>query len=159
MLKNEILTQSPSVYTSDTFILQVILKAVEELNIYKRELGSLVDSLRDFLTAFDKASKCYKIHYRNPKLRLDLPCQKTFSLLITITVSLNIQIDEFVYRSDLETRILAFFPLKRLNYTLERQSIYSYGNCQLNHGEIHHLYKNRYYVANKCEIIESNCNV
>ena len=26
----------------------------------------------------------------------------------------------------------------------------------LNHREIHHLYKNRYYVANKCEIIESN---
>ena len=25
-----------------------------------------------------------------------------------------------------------------------------------NHREIHHLYKNRYYVANKCETIESN---
>ena len=29
---------------------------------------------------------------------------------------------------------------------------------ELNHREIHHLYKNRHYVANKCEIIESNCN-
>ena len=29
----------------------------------------------------------------------------------------------------------------------------------LNHREIHHLCKNRYYVANKCEIIESNYNV
>ena len=29
----------------------------------------------------------------------------------------------------------------------------------LNHRETHHFYKNRYYVANKCEIIESNYNV
>ena len=29
----------------------------------------------------------------------------------------------------------------------------------LNHREIHHLYKNRYYVANECEINESNSNV
>ena len=29
----------------------------------------------------------------------------------------------------------------------------------LNYRKIHHLYKNRYYVANKCEIIESNYNV
>ena len=28
-----------------------------------------------------------------------------------------------------------------------------------NHREIYHLYKNRYYVANKCEINESNYNV
>ena len=29
----------------------------------------------------------------------------------------------------------------------------------LNHREIHHLYKNRYYAAYMCEIIESNYNV
>ena len=29
----------------------------------------------------------------------------------------------------------------------------------LNHREIHHLYKSRYYVANKCEIFESNYDV
>ena len=29
----------------------------------------------------------------------------------------------------------------------------------LNHREFHHIYKNRYYVANKCEIIESNYDV
>ena len=29
----------------------------------------------------------------------------------------------------------------------------------LNHRENHHLYKNRYYVANKCEKIEINDNV
>ena len=29
----------------------------------------------------------------------------------------------------------------------------------LNHREIHHLYKNRYYFANKCENIKSNYDV
>ena len=30
---------------------------------------------------------------------------------------------------------------------------------KLNHSEVHHLYENRYYVANKFEIIESNYDV
>ena len=59
----------------------------------------------------------YRFSYRSPKLRLDLQSQKTISLLITITISLNIQIDKFVHRSDLGTTILASFPSKRLNYT------------------------------------------
>ena len=29
----------------------------------------------------------------------------------------------------------------------------------LNHRQLHHLYKNRYYVANKCELFESNYDV
>ena len=40
----------------------------------------------------------------------------TISLPITITISLNIQIDKFVYHSDLETTILAYFPSNNLNY-------------------------------------------
>ena len=59
----------------------------------------------------------HKVHYRNRKLRLDLQSQKKISLLITITISLNIQTDKFVYRSDLETTIFAYFPSKNLNYT------------------------------------------
>ena len=50
-------------------------------------------------------------------MRLDLQRQKTISLLITITISLNIQIDKLVYHSHLETTIPAYFPLKSLNYT------------------------------------------
>ena len=64
-----------------------------------------------------KLASAYRFPYRSPKLRLDLQSQKTVSLLITITISLNIQIDKFVYHSDLETTILAYFPSKNLNYT------------------------------------------
>ena len=59
----------------------------------------------------------YRFPYRSPKLSLVLQSQKTISLLITIRISLNTHIDKFVYRSDLETKILACFPSKSLNYT------------------------------------------
>ena len=58
----------------------------------------------------------YRFTCRRPKLRLNLPSQKTISLLITLMISLNIQIDNFVYRSDLETTLLASFPSKSLKY-------------------------------------------
>ena len=64
-----------------------------------------------------KLASAYRFPYRSPKLRLDLESQWTVSLLITMTISLNIQIDKFVYHSDLETTNLAYFPSKSLNYT------------------------------------------
>ena len=86
------------------------------MNISKREFTSLVDSLRDFLKVFDHASKCIQIPLTKRKLRLELQSQKTISLLVTITRSLNIQINKFDHRSDLETTILAYFLSKSLNY-------------------------------------------
>ena len=97
--------------TQQRYILQ------EEVSISKRELTCLVDNLRDFLKFLIKLASAYRFPYRTPKLRLDLQNQKTISLLITITISLNIQIDKFVYHSDLETTILVYFPSKKLNYT------------------------------------------
>ena len=58
----------------------------------------------------------YGICYWNPKLSLDLQKQKSLFLLITITMSFNIQIDKIVYGFDLETTIPAFLEWKRLNY-------------------------------------------
>ena len=53
-------------------------------------------------------------------MRLDLQSQKTISLYITKTISLNIQIDIFVCRSDLGTTTLISFPSKNLKYTATR---------------------------------------
>ena len=100
------------VKTQQRYILQE-----EEVNISKKELTGLVDNLRDFLKILIKLASVYNFPYRSPKLRLDLQGQKTISLLIAITISLNIQIDNFVYHSDLETTIRAYFPSKSLNYT------------------------------------------
>ena len=99
--------------TQQRYILQ------EEVNISKRELTSLVWSTicAIFSKLSIKLANAYRFPHRNPKLRLDLQSQKTISLLITITISLNIQIDKLVYLSDLEITILAYFPSKSLNYT------------------------------------------
>ena len=72
----------------------------EEMNVSKKELSSLVNNFHDFLKNFDKARNCFQIPFRNPKLRLDLPNQKTISPPIAITISLTIQTD-----------IIAFVPI------------------------------------------------
>ena len=58
-----------------------------------------------------KLASAYGLPCRSPRLRLDLQSQRTISLLITITISVNIQTDKF------ETTMLAYFPSKSLNYT------------------------------------------
>ena len=42
----------------------------EEVNISKRELSSLVESLRDFLKTFDKARNCSQILLPKPKIEI-----------------------------------------------------------------------------------------
>ena len=88
----------------------------EEVNISKRELTCLVNNLRDLLKTFYQASKCIQIPLPKPKVEIGSQSQKTISLLITLTIFLNIQIVKFVYHSDLETTILACFTPKRLSY-------------------------------------------
>ena len=84
--------------------------------ISKRELTSLLNSLRENLKTFDHASKCIQIPLPEPTFEIGFQSQRTISLLNTITISLNIQIENFVYPSDLETTTLAYFRSKRLNY-------------------------------------------
>ena len=50
--------------TQQRYILQ------EEVNISKRELTCLVESLRDFLKTFDPASKCIQIPLPKPKVEI-----------------------------------------------------------------------------------------
>ena len=97
--------------TQQRYILQ------EEVNIFRKELTSLVKSLRDVLQALMTLTSVYRFPYRNPKSRLDLQSQKTISLLITLTISLNIQIAKFIYCCHFETTILSHFSSKSLNYT------------------------------------------
>ena len=88
-----------------------------EVNIFKRELTCLVDNLRVFLKTFDQASKCKQTPLLKPKVEIGSTKSKTISLVITIMISLNTQIDKFAYRSDLETTLLAYFPSKSSIYT------------------------------------------
>ena len=97
--------------TQQRYILQ------EEVNLSKRELTCLVDNLRDFLKTFDQSSKCIQIPLPKPKVEIGSTKSKAISLFIIITILLNTQTDKFVYHSDLETTILAYFLSKNLSYT------------------------------------------
>ena len=57
----------------------------EEVSISKIEIESLLDSLGEFLKAFDQANKKYRrFHYPHLNLRLDLKKQKT-NCSVTVT--------------------------------------------------------------------------
>ena len=116
----------------------------------------MVDSLRDFVKTFEKASKCLQIPLTRPKIQMYLKNQNEISLLINITVLFNIQIDKLVYRSNLEKKSCVFsiktFELHGNQFLFEEKVNY-------NNREIHHFYKNRSYVANKYEIFQRNNDV
>ena len=137
--------------TQQRYILQ------EGVNISKRELTCPVDSLRDFLKSFDQASKCIQIALPNPKVEIESTMSKDNLFAHhynDITEHPNIQI-HLSFRFGNNNSCV--FSLK--NFELHGNHLILTEIVNLNHREIHHLYKNRYYVANKCEIFESNYNV
>ena len=95
--------------THQRYILQ------EEVNISERELTCLVDSLRDFLKTFGQANKCIQIPPPKPKVEIGSTKSKDNLFRYYCNDIINTQIDKFVYRSDLEAKIFAYFPSKRLN--------------------------------------------
>ena len=137
--------------TQQRYILQ------EEVNISKRELTCLVDNVRDFLKTFDKASNCIQIPLPKPKVEIGSTKLKDnlfahhYNDIIEQT---NRQI-RLSFR--FENNNSCVFSLKK--FELHGNQFILTEIINLNHREIHHLYKNRYYVANKCEKNESNYNV
>ena len=87
------------------------------MNIFKRELTCLVNDLRDFLKTFEQASKCMQIPLPKPRVEIGSTKSKDNLFAHYYNEIKNIQIDKFVYNSDLETTTLAFFPSKSLKYT------------------------------------------
>ena len=127
------------------------------MNISKRELTCLVNNLRDFLKTFDQASKYIQIPLR--KFKVDIGFQKSKDNLFAhhyndIIEHPNRQIRLSFRFGNNNSRV---FSIKKFE-THGNQFILT-EIVKLNHRKIHHLYKNRYYVSNKCEIIESNYNV
>ena len=129
----------------------------EEVNISKRELTCLVNNLRDFLKTFDQASKCIKIPL--PKPKVEIGCTKSKDNILAHYYN------DIIEQPNRQTRLsFRFGNNKSRVFFLKKFELH--GNqfilkeiVNLNHREIYHLYKNRYYVANKCEIVESNYNV
>ena len=126
-------------------------------NISKRELTCLIDNLREFLKTFDQASKCIQIPLPKPKVEIGSTKSKD-NLFVH-------HYNDIIEHPNRQIRLSfrfgnnnsCVFSLKKFELHGNQYILTEIVN--LNHREIHHLYKNRYYVANKCEIIESNYNV
>ena len=122
------------------------------MNICKRELTCLVDSLRDFLKAFDQANKCIQISLPKPKVEFGFTKSKD-NLFVHYY-------NDLIEHPKRQIRLsFRFGNNKSCVFSMKKFELHGNQNIlteivNLTHREIHHLYKNRYYVANKCEIIE-----
>ena len=124
------------------------------MNIFKRELTCLVDNLRDFLKTFGQASKSVQIPLPKPKVEIgstkskdNLFAQNYNDILVHPNRQIRLSFQFGNNNSCVNS--LKKFKLHGNQFILTEI-------VNLNHRGIHLLYKNRYYVANKCEIIESN---
>ena len=128
-----------------------------EVNISKRELTCLVDNLRDFLKTVDQAGKCIQIP--QPKPKVEIGSTKSKDNLFAHYYNDIIEHPNRQIRLSFRfgNNNSCVFPVRK--FELQGNHFILTEIVNLNHREIHHLYKNRYYAANNCEIIESNFNV
>ena len=130
----------------------------EEVSVSLKELAAILNTLRQFLKQYDKTAK-YPALYPLPKAKQEFG----FTLFK----------DEFFahYFQGIKEHCSRQI---RLSFRFERNKEYCFSikkfqivgeqnvlteTINLRHCELHSLYKNRYYIASKCGIFESNCNV
>ena len=129
----------------------------EEVNISKKEIESLLDSLGQFLKAFDEANKVSQIPL--PKLKFETGFTKGKDELFShcykdIVKHLNKQI-RLSFR--FQKNKTCVFSIKKFEQYSDQFILTEVVN--LSYREIKHLYKNRFFVAHKCDNFESNYNV
>ena len=133
------------------FILKV------EVSSSIKEIESLLDSLGEFLTAFDQANKLSQIPLPIPKIEIGFTKAKDelFSYCYKdIVEPLNRQIR------------LSFRFEENKSCVFSNKKFEQYGDhfilaevVNLSYRKTKHLYKNRFFVTYKCDIFESNYNV
>ena len=114
----------------------------EAVNISKRELTCLVDSLRDFLKTIDHASKCTQIPPQKPIV--ELGSTKSKDKLFAHYYNNIIEHPNRPIRLSFrfENNNSSVFSLKK--FELHGNQFLLTEIVNLNHREIHHLYKNRF---------------
>ena len=129
----------------------------EEAGISKKDIESLLDSLGEFLKAFDQADKVSQISLPKPKFEIGFT--KAKDELFTHCYN---GIVEHLSR---QVR-LSFRFEKNKNCVFSIKKFEQYGDqffltevVNLGYREIKHLCKNRVFVAYKCDLFESNDNV
>ena len=134
---------------------QFILK--EEVSISKNEIESLLDSLGEFLKAFDQANKVSQIPLPKPKFEIGFTKAKDelFSHCYEdIAEHLNRQIR---ISFGFEKNKTCVFSIKNFEHYGDQFFLTEVVN--LGYREIKHLNKNRFFVAYKCNNFQSNYDV
>ena len=127
------------------------------MHISKRELTCLVASLRNFLKTFDQAIKCIQVPL--PKLKIEIGPTKSEDILSARYYNDIIEHPNRQIRLSFRfgNNNSGVFPIKK--FELHGNQFLLTEIVNLNHCELHHLYRNPYYAANKCEVVESNYDV
>ena len=129
----------------------------EEVSISKNEVESLLDSLGEFLKAFDKANKVSKIPLSKPNFEIGLTKAKDelFNHCYNdIVEHLNRQ-NRISFR--FEENNTCVFSTKKFEHYGDQFILTEVVN--LGYREINHLYKNRFFVTYKCNIFQRNYDV
>ena len=129
----------------------------EEVSIYKKRTESLLDSLGEFLKAFVQANKVSQIPSPKPKFESGFTKAKDelFSHCYKdIVEHLNRQIR---LSFPVQKNKTCVFSIKKFEQYGDHLILIEVVNLSCH--EIKHLYKNRFFVAYKCDIFESNYNV
>ena len=129
----------------------------EEVSISKNEIESLLDSLGEFLKAFDQANKVSQIPLPKPKFEIGFTKAKDelFSHCYRdIVEHLNRQI-RLSFRFEKDKTCV--FSIKKFEQYGDQFILTEVVN--LGYREIKHLYKNRFFVAYKCNIFQSKDDV
>ena len=137
--------------------LQQLFIRKEEVSISKKEIESLLDSLDEFLKAFDQANKISQIPIPKPKFETGFTKAKDelFSHCYKdIVEHLNRQIP-LSFR--FEKNNTCVFSIKNFEHYGDQFILTEV--VKLGYREIKHLNKNRYFVAYNCDIFASKCNV
>ena len=125
----------------------------EEVSISKKGIESLLDSLGEFLKAFDQANKVSQIPLPKPKFEIGFTKAKDelFSHCYKdIVEHLNRQI-RLLFR--FEKNKTCVFSIKKFEQYGDQFILTEVVN--LSYREIKHLYKNRFSVAYKCDILRT----
>ena len=129
----------------------------EEISNSKEEIESLLDSLGEFLKAFDQANKVSQIPLPKPKFEIGFTeaKDKLFSRSYkNIVEHLKRQL-RLSFR--FEKNKTCVFSIKKFEHYGDQFLLTEVVN--LGYREIKHLYKNRFFVACKFDILRSNYNV
>ena len=129
----------------------------EEVSISKNEIESLLDSLGEFLKVFNQVNKVSQIPLPKPKFEIGFTKAKDelFSHCYKDLVEhLNRQIRiSFLFQKN----NTCVFSIKKFEHYGDQFILTEVVN--LGYREIKHLYKNRFFVAYKCDIFQSNYDV